>query len=70
MQAFLLPSAVQCLDTIVGKIENGLERGFVKHCLNCLLITDPTSCELAKPSQENISLLFYFFPSTESLILY
>ena len=25
----------------VGKIENGLERGFVKHCLNCLLITDP-----------------------------
>ena len=26
---------------IVGKIENGLERGFVKHRLNCLLITDP-----------------------------
>ena len=26
----------------VGKIENGLEGGFVKHCLNCLLITDPT----------------------------
>ena len=25
---------------IVGKIENGLERGFVKHRLNCLLITD------------------------------
>ena len=25
----------------VGKIENGLERGFVKHRLNCLLITDP-----------------------------
>ena len=24
----------------VGKIENGLERGFVKHRLNCLLITD------------------------------
>ena len=31
----------QCLDMIVGKIENGLERGFVKHRLNCLLITDP-----------------------------
>ena len=30
-----------CLDMIVGKIENGLERGFVKHRLNCLLITDP-----------------------------
>ena len=27
----------------VGKIENGLERGFVKHRLNCLLITDPVS---------------------------
>ena len=26
---------------IVGKIENGLEPGFVKHGLNCLLITDP-----------------------------
>ena len=25
----------------VGKIENGLERGFVKHRLNCLFITDP-----------------------------
>ena len=25
----------------VDKIENGLERGFVKHRLNCLLITDP-----------------------------
>ena len=24
-----------------GKIENGLERGFVKHHLNYLLITDP-----------------------------
>ena len=42
MQAFLLPSAVdKCLDMIVGKIENGLERGFVKHRLNCLLKTDP-----------------------------
>ena len=28
---------------IFGKIENGLERGFVKHRLNCLLITDPVS---------------------------
>ena len=27
---------------IVGKIENGLERGFLKHRLNCLLITDPS----------------------------
>ena len=25
----------------VDKIENGLECGFVKRCLNCLLITDP-----------------------------
>ena len=25
----------------VGKIENGLERGFIKHRLNCLLITHP-----------------------------
>ena len=27
----------------VGKIENGLERGFVKHRLYYLLITDPMS---------------------------
>ena len=27
----------------VGKIENGLESGFVKHRLNYLLITDPRS---------------------------
>ena len=26
---------------IVGNIENGLERGFVKHCLNYVLIIDP-----------------------------
>ena len=26
-------SSSQCLDMIVGKIENGLERGFVKHRL-------------------------------------
>ena len=31
----------QCLDMTVGKIGNGLERGFVKHRLNCLLISDP-----------------------------
>ena len=30
-----------CLDIAFGKIENGLERCFVKHRLNCLLITDP-----------------------------
>ena len=29
----------QCL--VMIEIENGLERGFVKHRLNCLLITDP-----------------------------
>ena len=28
---------------IIGKIENALERGFVKHRLNCLLITDTWS---------------------------
>ena len=31
MQAFLLlVNSRQCLDMTVGKIENGLERGFVK----------------------------------------
>ena len=29
---------------IVGNIENGLERGFVKHCLNQVLIIDPKTC--------------------------
>ena len=28
---------------IVGNIENGLERGFVKRCLNYVLIIDPKS---------------------------
>ena len=36
-------SSRQCLDRTVGKIENGLERCFVKHRLNCILITDPNS---------------------------
>ena len=35
----------KCLDMTVGKIENGSERGFVKHRLNCLLITDPICLE-------------------------
>ena len=26
---------------IVGNIENGLEHGFVEHCLNYVLIIDP-----------------------------
>ena len=34
-------SSRQCLVMTIGKIENGLEHGFVKHRLNCLLITDP-----------------------------
>ena len=43
----------QCLDMTVGKIENGLERGFVKHRLNRVLKTDP--CGLAV----NCILFFY-----------
>ena len=55
-------SSRQCLDLTVGKIENGLERGFVKHRLNCLLITDPLSlpgiivCHLDAISEVQISL--------------
>ena len=43
MQAFFFVSVSsrQCLDMTVGKIENGLERGLVKHRLSCLLKTDP-----------------------------
>ena len=42
MQAFLLPSAADTVQIwLLPKIENGLERGFVKHRLNSLLITDP-----------------------------
>ena len=36
-------SSIQCLDMTVGKVENGLEHSFVKHRLNCLLLTDPES---------------------------
>ena len=45
-------SSRQCFDMTVGKIENGLERGFVKHCLNCLLITDPW-CSIAIERWQN-----------------
>ena len=39
----------------VGKIENGLECGFVKHCLNCLLITDPVCFEVEYGKVDQIS---------------
>ena len=39
----VIVSSRQCLDMTVGKLEDGLESGFVKHRLNCLLITDPKS---------------------------
>ena len=35
--------STQCLDMIVGNVENDLEHGFVKHRLNCLWTTDPVS---------------------------
>ena len=44
-------SSSQCLDLTGGKIENGLERGFVNRRLNYLLITDPRgflSCKISK----------------------
>ena len=40
---------------IVGKIENGLERGFVKHRLNHLSITD--SLSLLRPSLSKLMFL-------------
>ena len=51
MQAFLPPSAAlrQCLDTTGGKIENRLERGFVKHRPNYLLIHDAKTLREKKP---------------------
>ena len=36
-----------CLDKNIGLIENGLERGFVNHWLNCVEITGPLSLLLA-----------------------
>ena len=41
---------------IVGKIENGLERGFVKHRLNCLLITDIKGSSAPRLPMENTVL--------------
>ena len=35
-----------CLDKIIGPIENDLERGFVKHWLNCVEITGSLSLSL------------------------
>ena len=41
---------------IVGKIESGLERGFVKHRPNCRLITDPRSLTiLLSPGSSTVS---------------
>ena len=39
----IVSSRQYLLDMIFGKIENDLELGFVKHCLNCLLMADPIS---------------------------
>ena len=51
---------------IVGKIVNGLERGFVKHRLNCELITDPLNLSLTKKDyvrsqyMQNFSIILTF----------
>ena len=43
MQTFLLPSAAdKLLDMAVGRIENGLERGFVKHQFKLSFNNRPT----------------------------
>ena len=57
---------------IVSKIDNDLERGFVKHRLNCPLITDPrlapvnifsSSCDWLL-----ILLLLFFFQNRGNLL--
>ena len=45
---------------IVGKIENDLGRGFVKHRLNCLLITDPLSPKDTGVSTNHSVITFHF----------
>ena len=52
---FVTVGSRQCLDVTVGKIENGLERVFVKHRLNCLLITDPYCHKLLKQMDKGVS---------------
>ena len=44
----------------VGKIENGLERGFVKHRLNSLLKTDP-KCLFQMQSFYSVNHTFLYF---------
>ena len=59
MKAFLLQSAAT--NAIVSKIENGLERGFVKHRLNCLLITDPESLLMHSDNHRKHLIYFYIY---------
>ena len=40
-----------------GKIENGLKRGFVKHSLNYLLITDPIRVKTIKITSDGTRAL-------------
>ena len=40
---------------IVGQTENGLERGFVKHRLNCLLITIPLCRLVFNPKMSGLT---------------
>ena len=57
---------------IVGKIENGLDRGFVKHRLNCLLIADPISFQ-ASLREKKIWIPFTEFtgrPSSKSFVMH
>ena len=46
---------------IVGKIEDGLERGFVKHRLNCLSITDPESLLMYSDNHRERLMYFYIY---------
>ena len=46
----------RCLDVMVGQIINGLERGFVKHQLNLVVITSVRD-------KEKVSLFFIEFIS-------
>ena len=62
---------------IVGNIENGLEHGFVEHCLNYVLIIDPMSplpsetlpSRVAKPNRNGLESNLFRWISTEMSVI-
>ena len=53
----------------VGKIKNGLERGFAKHRLNCPLITDPKGQSAISTDESSMHKAPWLLNSTNTVLM-